>query len=40
MIEPELGFGTQIVAEFDALLLISPLGLGLWLAFVLSLIHI
>ena len=37
MIEPELGFGTQIVAEFDALLLISPLGLGLWLAFVLAL---
>ncbi len=33
----ELGFGARIVAEFDALLGISPLALAAWLAFVLAL---
>ncbi|KIG13830.1 hypothetical protein DB30_07543 [Enhygromyxa salina] len=36
-IEPPLSLGARLLAEFDALLHMSSLGLGIWLAFVLGL---
>lgn len=35
-IQAPLSFGARLLAEFDALLDISPLGLGIWLLFVLG----
>ncbi|PRP90046.1 Mechanosensitive ion channel [Enhygromyxa salina] len=36
MTEQQLSFGARLLAEFDALLRISPLGLVVWLVFVLG----